>query len=176
MKSLFCGCSSSVERELPKLNRWVRLPSAAPKASVAFCYRCFFLFGSRTKPVEAFRKPFGEWFLASSGETGTEMRSIWVGEPVVCKAKPQQTVDSHQPLQKHLWHFATDAFFCLGVEPSRSSTREIFTLFLLLFLFTRKVYFYRYSTFIRHLCLLVAYAFFAFGTVRKAFLFSYKFF
>lgn len=25
-----CGCSSSVERQLPKLHRWVRLPSAAP--------------------------------------------------------------------------------------------------------------------------------------------------
>ena len=28
-----CGCSSSVERQLPKLHRWVRLPSAAPRRS-----------------------------------------------------------------------------------------------------------------------------------------------
>ena len=28
-----CGCSSSVERQLPKLNRRVRLPSSAPKES-----------------------------------------------------------------------------------------------------------------------------------------------
>ena len=36
------GCSSSVERQLPKLHRWVRLPSAAPKKQLAlqavFCF------------------------------------------------------------------------------------------------------------------------------------------
>lgn len=29
-KIYICGCSSSVERQLPKLHRWVRLPSSAP--------------------------------------------------------------------------------------------------------------------------------------------------
>ena len=36
------GCSSSVERQLPKLHRGVRLPSAAPKKQLAlqavFCF------------------------------------------------------------------------------------------------------------------------------------------
>lgn len=37
-----CGCSSSVERQLPKLHRWVRLPSAAPKKRDTLCVSLFF--------------------------------------------------------------------------------------------------------------------------------------
>ena len=41
--------------------------------------------------VFAFRKQPGGLFLAKSGEPGTEMPCISVGEPSVCKAQPQQT-------------------------------------------------------------------------------------
>ena len=37
--------------------------------------------GSRTREGHGERKRFGEPFLAVSGETGTEMQSISVGEP-----------------------------------------------------------------------------------------------
>ena len=38
--TVICGCSSSVERQLPKLHRWVRLPSAAPKGKTSAFSRC----------------------------------------------------------------------------------------------------------------------------------------
>lgn len=39
----------------------------------------------------AFKKQPGGLFLAKSGEPGTEMPRISVGEPSVCKAQPQHT-------------------------------------------------------------------------------------
>ena len=62
-----CGCSSSVERQLPKLDRRVRLPSSAPKKESST--RLFFFiaqfqeisFYVKNSPTKCFT---GEFFLA----------------------------------------------------------------------------------------------------------------
>lgn len=49
-----CGCSSSVERQLPKLDRRVRLPSSAPQ-------------------IENHRSETGRWFFCVK-----KQRSLWL--------------------------------------------------------------------------------------------------
>lgn len=55
-----CGCSSSVERQLPKLHRGVRLPSAAParrKRHVACDEPFYFIHGSSRAHFAALLQP-----------------------------------------------------------------------------------------------------------------------
>ena len=70
------------------------LPAYQKYQSSFYCSGIFIIFGLygfEPARVFAFRKQPGGLFLAKSGEPGTKMPCISVGEPSVCKAHPQQT-------------------------------------------------------------------------------------
>ena len=78
-----CGYSSSVERQLPKLHRWVRLPLSAPRRS-KFCIACSgFFYKSQSvltpllllsKPDPLRWAPVWVWCIRASNETPHQER------------------------------------------------------------------------------------------------------